>query len=92
MSILSILRRREPAIDPEQEARNAVQAARSTIIELIFAAAALADYATLQTDQGIECVCGVILSPASIVTPNHHTFCPVARFHAAVEAVRKVAL
>ena len=84
--------RRQAPPDPYQEVRDAIRAAQNTIIELVFAGNDLASYATLQTDEGMECVCGVILSPASIVTPNHHTFCPVARFHAAVEAVRKVAL
>ncbi len=74
----------ELATPPKQDARDA-------IIELIYAGHALAKRIGASPDRLTDCVCGVITSePENPV--NHATGCPVSRFYAAVDAVRKAAL
>ena len=59
----------------------------AAIIELIYAGNDMAAHLVMQDGRDYSCVCGMIVGP--IENPaHHHNFCPVARFYAAVEAVR----
>lgn len=66
--------------------------ARDSIIEMVFAGNALREYLVTRRDRTLtECVCGVTASD-TYDPDSHHAHCPVARFDAAVERVRKEAL
>lgn len=61
------------------------------IIELAYSGSALANYLTFQNGSQYECVCGAVTfvpKESSAHTPH----CPVARYYAAVERVRKAVL
>jgi hypothetical protein len=59
----------------------------AAIIELIYAGNDMAAHLVMTDGRDFSCVCGMIAAP--IENPaHHHNFCPVARFYAAVEAVR----
>ena len=63
----------------------------AAIIELVYAGSDMAAHLVIQDGRDYSCVCGMIAAP--IENPaHHHNFCPVARYYAAVEAVRKAAL
>jgi hypothetical protein len=67
-------------------------APESSIIELIYAGNALAKYLGISPGGCLtECVCGWISSEFENPA-NHRGFCPVGRYYAAVEAVRRAAL
>ncbi len=75
---------RKPAPSPETERSNA-------LIELIYSGHAMAELLVMADGRDYSCVCGMIVGP--VENPSHHrNFCPVARFYAAVEAVRAAQL
>ena len=65
--------------------------AANAIIELVYAGNDMAAHLVIQDGRDFSCVCGMIVGP--VENPSHHrNFCPVARFYAAVEAVRAAQL
>jgi hypothetical protein len=51
----------------------------------------MAELLVMADGRDYSCVCGMIVGP--VENPSHHlNFCPVARFYAAVEAVRAAQL
>jgi hypothetical protein len=61
--------------------------AAKAIIELVYAGNDMAAHLVMKDGRDYSCVCGMIVGP--VENPAHHdNFCPVARFYAAVEAVR----
>jgi hypothetical protein len=77
MRLLSFLRK---SPTPETECAN-------TLIELIYSGRDMAAHLVMQDGRDFSCVCGMITGPVENPA-HHHNFCPVARFYAAVEAVR----
>jgi hypothetical protein len=47
----------------------------------------MAELLVMADGRDYSCVCGMIVGPVENPA-HHHNFCPVARFYAAVEAVR----
>ena len=78
MQLLSFFRKSAPS--PETERSNA-------LIELIYSGHAMAELLVMADGRDYSCVCGMIVGPVENPS-HHHNFCPVARFYAAVEAVR----
>ena len=67
--------------------KSAPSPTNAAIIELIYAGNDMAAHLVMQDGGDFSCVCGMIVGPVENPA-NHHNFCPVARFYAAVEAVR----
>jgi hypothetical protein len=61
--------------------------AAKAIIELVYAGNDMAAHLVMKDGRDYSCVCGMIVGPVENPA-HHHNFCPVARFYAAVEAVR----
>jgi hypothetical protein len=74
--MLSLLRK--PAPSPTNAA----------IIELIYAGNDMAAHLVMQDGSDYSCVCGMIAGPIED-SFRHRSLCPVGRYYAAVEAVRK---
>lgn len=63
----------------------------AAIIELVYAGNDMAAHLVMADGRDYSCVCGMIVGP--VENPSHHrNCCPVARFYAAVEAVRAAQL
>jgi hypothetical protein len=77
---MSLFSFRKAAPSPETERSNA-------LIELIYSGHAMAELLVMADGRDYSCVCGMIVGPVENPS-HHHNFCPVARFYAAVEAVR----
>jgi hypothetical protein len=77
---MSLFSFRKSAPSPETERSNA-------LIELIYSGHAMAELLVMADGRDYSCVCGMIVGPVENPA-HHHNFCPVARFYAAVEAVR----
>ena len=77
---MSLFSFRKSAPSPETERSNA-------LIELIYSGHAMAELLVMADGRDYSCVCGMIVGPVENPS-HHHNFCPVARFYAAVEAVR----
>lgn len=74
---------------PEQKAQK--RQAHDATIELIFAGRAVIDLIVTRDKMAVECICGPVAT--NFEDPAvHHNFCPVARFFAAVETMRKAVL
>lgn len=81
---MSLFSFRKSAPSPETERSNA-------LIELLYSGNAMAELLVMADGRDFSCVCGMIAAP--VEDPSHHrNFCPVARFYAAVEAVRAAQL
>jgi hypothetical protein len=78
---MSLFSFRKSAPSPETERSNA-------LIELIYSGLAMAELLVMPDGLDHSCVCGVIFGPVENPA-HHHSLCPVARYYAAVEAVRK---
>ena len=71
--------------------KSAPSPTNAAIIELIYAGNDMAAHLVMQDGRDYSCVCGMIVGP--VENPAHHrNFCPVARYYAAVEAVRAAQL
>jgi hypothetical protein len=67
--------------------RKSAPSSNAAIIELVYAGNDMAAHLVMQDGRHYSCVCGMIAGP--VENPAiHRNFCPVARFYAAVEAVR----
>jgi len=85
---LSLISKVRARVVSAYAAHQAIHARRKAVIELIFAGRDMAAHLVMQDGQDFNCVCGPITGPYEN-PEHHHNFCPVARFFAAVEAVRK---
>ena len=65
--------------------------AANAIIELVYAGNDMAAHLVMKDGRDFICVCGPIMAPYEN-TSHHYNYCPVARFYAAVEAVRAAQL
>jgi hypothetical protein len=77
---MSLFSFRKAAPSPETERSNA-------LIELIYSGHAMAELLVMADGRDYSCVCGMIVGPVENPS-HHHNFCPVARFYAAIEAMR----
>ena len=67
--------------------KSAPSPTNAAIIELIYAGNDMAAHLVMKDGRDYSCVCGMIVGP--VENPSHHrNFYPVARFYAAIEAMR----
>jgi predicted dinucleotide-binding enzyme len=67
--------------------KSAPSPTNAAIIELIYAGNDMAAHLVMKDGRDFSCVCGMIVGPVENPS-HHHNFCPVARFYAAIEAMR----
>ena len=90
---LSSLFKRQPTIPPQKPLTPDEIKRNDVIVDLIYAGHEMGRHLWFPNLDGTtQCLCGVTVQALEKRRINHHRCCPVARFIAAVEVVRKEVL